>query len=112
MDNQINTMKTLKLFGLMLIISILGSCEKKTSDKESDYVFIKSYCAQVTVGGVVGLAEKCFNSGDTVSGKEVSDGTILIRIAAHSDINDGPANPGSFQENLNVPSENLQLLKK
>jgi hypothetical protein len=112
MKNQKNTMKTLQLFGLMLIILILGSCEKKTSDKESNYVFVKSYCAKVTVGGIVGLAEKCFNPGDTVSGKEVSDGMILIRIAVHSDFNDGPANPNSFQENLNVPSEILQLLKK
>lgn len=105
-------MKDIKLLGLILIISILGGCEKKAADKEINYVFIKSYCATVTVGGVVGITEKCFNPGDTVSGKEAMEGTILIRIAGHSDINNGPSNPNSFQEYLNVPSENLSILRK
>jgi hypothetical protein len=105
-------MKIIKLSGLILIISILNGCEKKTADKESNYVFIKSYCATVTVGGVVGIAEKCFNPGDTVIGKEASEGKVSIRIAAHSDWNDGPARPDSFQEYLNVPSENLRILNK
>ncbi len=105
-------MKAIKLSGLIFIISILGSCEKKAADKENNYVFIKSYCATVTVGGVVGITEKCFNPGDTVSGKEAMDGTVSIRIAAHSDVNDGPAGPNSFQEYLNVPSENLRIIRK
>lgn len=105
-------MKAIKVLGLLLIISVLNSCEKKTDDKESSYVFIKSYCANVTVGGVVGIMEKCFNPGDTVSGKDEMDGTILIRIAPHSDLNDGPAGPNSFQEHLNVPSENLRIIIK
>jgi hypothetical protein len=105
-------MNAIKLLGLIFIISILGSCEKKAADKESNYVFLKSYCANVTVGGVVGIAEKCFNPGDTVIGKEAIDGKVSIRIAPHSDVNDGPAGPNSFQEYLNVPSENLRILKK
>ena len=105
-------MQTIKLLGLIFFISILGSCEKKAANKESNYVFIKSYCATVTVGGVVGITEKCFNPGDTVSGKEAMEGTILIRIAGHSDLNDLPPNPNTFQEFLNVSSDNLQLIAK
>jgi len=102
-------MKTVKLIGLLLIISVLVSCEKKSTDKENTYVFLKSYCAKVTIGGYVGITEKCFNPGDTVTGKQVVDGTVTIRIAAHSDLNDLPSNPNSFQEFLDVPAENLKL---
>jgi hypothetical protein len=105
-------MKAIKLSGLILIFFILNSCERKAADIEFKFVFVKSYCATVTVGGVVGIAEKCFNPGDTVVGKEASDGKVSIRIAAHSDWNDGPAGPNSFQEYLNVPSENLRIINK
>ena len=103
-------MKTVKLIGLLLIISVLVSCEKKSTDKEDTFVFLKSYCATVTVGGVVGITEKCFNPGDTVTGKQVNNGMVTIRIAGHSELNDLPANPNSFQEFLDVPAENLKLI--
>lgn len=105
-------MKTLKL--LMFFFLFIGfiSCEKNKSGKENSYVFIKPYCDMVTVGGVVGIREKCFNSGDTVSGRVITDGQIAIRIAAHSELNEGPPGPHSYQEFLNVPAEYLKKIKE
>lgn len=107
-----NGMKTIKLLSLAIFLSILGSCEKDIPVKESNYVFVKSYCATVTVGGFVGISEKCFNVGDMVSGKEAIEGQVTIRIAEHSVLNEGRPGPNSYQEYLNVPSENLVSIAK
>ena len=100
-------MKTISLLVLSLIISLFLSCEKGI--EEQNYIFTSPHCATVTVGGVVGLAERCFKVGDRVKGKPAQDGTILIRIAARSSRNDGPPSSSSYQEFLNVPSVKLKL---
>ena len=100
-------MKIAKLLVLLFSLSVLFSCEKDIDDQ--NYVFTSPYCANVTVGGVVGIAEKCFKVGDYVMGKPVEDGTILVRIAAHSSRNDGPPSSSSYQEFLNVPAVHLKL---
>lgn len=104
-------MKTLKLLTLFFLLSGFNSCEKNKDVKENSYVFIKPYCDMVIVGGVVGIREKCFNSGDTVSGREITEGQVTIRIAAHSEFNEGPPSPNSYHEFLNVPAENLEKIK-
>jgi hypothetical protein len=103
-------MKAITLLCLGLLIGCLISCEKKATPQEDTYVFVKSFCARVTVGGFVGITEKCFNVGDTVSGKVVIQGLVNIRIAGHSVLNEGPPSPNSYQEFLDVPSEYLELI--
>jgi len=105
-------MKTIKLLLLPILVSIFISCEKNIPIEGSSYVFIKSYCATITVGGFVGISDKCFNVGDTVICNEVTEGQITIRIAEHSVINEGPPGPNSYQEYLKVPSEYVKLLTK
>ena len=105
-------MKTFKILCLALIVCILGSCKKNETIKEQSYIFVKPYSAIVTVGGVVGIAERVFNVGDTVLGKERNEGKVTIQIAKHSKFNEGPPSNMSYQEYLDVPSEYLELLKK
>jgi hypothetical protein len=93
---------------IALIVSTWG-CEKEEALETRDYIFLKQYCATVTVGGVVGIAEKCFEIGDTAVGYEKTKGTITIRIAEHSSLNDGPPTSASYQEFLDVPSDYLEL---
>ena len=101
-------MKINKFFLLVLFVIIISACEKKSTSDGDNYVFVKSHCAMVSVGGFVGITEKCFNIGDTVIGKETIEGQIIIRIAAHSELNEGPPSPSSYQEFLNVSSDKLK----
>jgi len=101
-------MKINKFLLLVLLVIILSACEKKDTSDGDNYVFVKPHCAMVTVGGFVGITEKCFNVGDIVFGKETIEGQITIRIAAHSELNEGPPSPNSYQEFLNVPSDKLK----
>ena len=105
-------MKIIRILILALLIPILGSCEKGDIKKEQSYFFLKPYCAIVTVGGFVGLAEKCFKIGDIAVGEERIEGKVTIRIAEHSYLNDGPPSNTSYQEFLDVPSNYLEVLKK
>lgn len=105
-------MKAIKLISLSILVFIIISCEKNVPVKESNCVFIKLYCATITVGGFVGIREQCFNVGDTVFCTEVTKEMITIRIAGHSHLNDGLPSPNSYQEYLNVPSGYLELLTK
>lgn len=100
-------MKTMKHFWVLFFVLILFACKKQA--KENNYIFIKPYCATVTVGGVVGLQERCFKVNDVVKGKPVDGGKITIRIAEHSNINDGPPSSSSYQEFLDVPNDYLKL---
>lgn len=100
----------LKGLGLLLFI-IITSCTNDQTITDQTYVFTKPYCETVTVGGVVGLAEKCFKIGDIVSGKEINTGKITIRIAEHSSLNDGPPSSASYQEFLDVPLNYLEIKK-
>lgn len=103
-------MKIQKLLFLILSVVLISACEKKDTPDGYDYAFVESYCAMVTVGGVVGIREMCFDVGDMVTGKELTEGQITIRIALHSDLNELPDNPNSFQEFLDVPSAKLKKI--
>ncbi|QBN20088.1 hypothetical protein [Flavobacterium nackdongense] len=104
-------MKTIFKLSIPLFFIIIASCTNDQTITDQTYVFTKPYCATVTVGGVVGLAEKCFKIGDIVSGKEINAGKITIRIAEHSSLNDGPPSSASYQEFLDVPLNYLELKK-
>jgi len=100
----------LKGLGLLIFIFIT-SCTNDQTITDQTYVFTKPYCETVTVGGVVGLAEKCFKIGDVVTGKENNSGKLTIRIAEHSSLNDGPPSSASYQEFLDVPLNYLEIKK-
>lgn len=100
----------LKRLGLLIFV-IFTSCANDQTTTDQTYVFTKPYCETVTVGGVVGLAEKCFKIGDIVTGKEIKTGKLTIRIAEHSALNDGPATSASYQEFLDVPLNYLEIKK-
>ena len=104
-------MKTFKILCFALIVCIWGSCKKNETIRGQSYVFVKTYSANITVGGVVGITEKVFNVGDTVLGEEKNEGKVTIRIAKHAEFNEGPPSNMSYQEYLDVPSEYLELLK-
>jgi hypothetical protein len=59
-------MKTILNFCIPLFLLFLVSCANDQTITNQTYVFTKPYCATVTVGGVVGLAEKCYKIGDIV----------------------------------------------
>ena len=102
-------MKNCKLLVIIaLIVTPLGCAKEKPSGKQ-EYIFLKRYCATVTVGGVVGLAERCFEIGEVVVGFEKTNATVTIRIAEHGPLNDGPPSNTSYQEFLDVPSDYLRL---
>jgi len=105
-------MKIINLFIPYLLVLFLGSCKKEEIKLQQDYIFVKPLCEMVTVGGFVGIAEKCFKIGDIVTGEKTSEGTIIIRIAEHSYLNDGKPNSYSYQEFLEVSSEYLELVTK
>jgi len=100
--------KTKMLFSIFTAIIVFTGC-KKTDDDERSYEFTKSYCAQVTVGGFIGIKEKCFAIGDEVKGRKIDKTTISIRIAEHTKGNEKPANSATYQEWLNVPISNLKM---
>lgn len=106
-------MKAKKLLkGLVLLILIIfASCTNDQTITDRTYVFTKPYCETVTVGGVVGLAEKCFKIGDIVTGKEIKTGKLTVRIAEHSVLNDGPPSSASYQEFLDVPLSYVAINK-
>lgn len=104
-------MKRILNLSILLFLIIIASCTNDQSIANQTYVFTKPYCTTVTVGGVVGLAEKCFKIGDIVTGKENTSGKLTIRIAEHSALNDGPPNSASYQEFLDVPINYLELSK-
>lgn len=101
-------MKTIKIFMTLVMVTVLFACKKK-SGTDLNYVFVKPYCAKITVGGVIGVKQKCFKIGDIVTGKQADNSFITIRIAEHTTSNDGPPSPNSYLEFLNVPIDNLKL---
>ena len=74
----------------------------------AQYTFNKPYSAKVTVGGAVGIMPKTFNKGDVVEGTPKGGG-IEIRIAPHSQWNEGEPSNVSYQEFLIVPTEYLTI---
>jgi hypothetical protein len=106
-DTKLRIVKTINTVAITALLFVTWGCKDDAKEKQ-DYTFVKEYCAQVTVGGVVGVAEKCFKIGDVVVGSK-NKGAITIRIAEHSPINEGPANSASYQEFLDVPVDHLIL---
>jgi hypothetical protein len=104
-------MKPILNFCFPLFLLIIASCSNDQVQSNQKYVFTKPYCTTITVGGVVGLAEKCYKIGDIVSGKEINTGKLTIQIAEHSSINDGPPSSASYQEFLEVPLNYLEITK-
>ncbi len=104
-------MKGIQNLIIPLFLIIIASCTNDQTITDQTYVFTKPYCETVTVGGVVGLAEKCFKIGDIVTGKEINTGKLTIRIAEHSSVNDGPPSSASYQEFLDVPLNYLEVIK-
>jgi len=102
-----NLLKGLRL----LILIIFTSCTNDQAITDQTYVFTKPYCETVAVGGVVGIAEKCYKIGDIVTGKEIKPGKLTVRIAEHSALNDGPPSSASYQEFLDVPLNYLTINK-
>ena len=98
----------LKIIALTIII---WGCEKEETLIDQDFIFVKKYCAKVTVGGVVGITERCFEIGGVIVGYKKNEGTITIRIAKHNPLNDGPPSSASYQELLDVPLDYLRLKK-
>lgn len=103
--------KIFLLLSLIASIYAIESCTKESNATTQNYVFTKPYCTTVTVGGVVGLSEKCYKIGDIVTGQENTSGKITVRIAEHSALNDGPATSASYQEFLDVPLDYLAITK-
>lgn len=91
---------------LLSICTILG-CGDKEVFQEGNFMFVSTYCATVTVGGVLGITEKCFEPGDVVEGIDKGDESITIRIAEHTERNEGPPSSSSYQEFLDVPRKYL-----
>ena len=103
-----------KIFFVLSLITFIYTfegCTKDSNTTSTNYAFTKPYCTTVTVGGVVGLSEKCYKIGDIVTGQENTSGKLTIRIAEHSALNDGPATSASYQEFLDVPLDYLAITK-
>lgn len=97
------------IFVLHLLVLFVISCNKEDTPQHYEFKFIEEYCDVVTVGGVVGIADKCFEVGEIVSGTDYGGKTITIRIAEHSNLNEGPPSSASYQEFLEVPRDYLKI---
>jgi hypothetical protein len=72
------------------------------------YVISKPFTTRVTVGGAQGLSSKTFNAGETIDG-QMLDGSISVRIAPHSAVNEGAPSNMSYQEFVNIPMEYIDV---
>ena len=95
-------MRILRILVGLLAILFYASC--KMPHTENEFIFVNDYCTTITVGGIVGVKEKCFYKDDVVVAESVTDSSIVIRIAGHSERNKENG-PSSFQELLKVPKE-------
>ena len=94
------------LITLFSIIFFL-SCSK-TETENRNFVFVKKYCTTITVGGIIGIKEQCYEVGDEVIAELTSNNSITIRIANGPQIKD-ESGPWSFQELLEIPLEFVKL---
>lgn len=99
---------------LALIISfLLCSCGKDEDIAlQGSFQFISKYTATVTVGGIVGVADRTFEVGEIYEGTDKGAATIEIRIAEPSELNHDCPNSWCYQEFLSVPRNHLILLSK
>lgn len=102
-------MKGMKALAALSIIVTLSSCDK--TDSKNDYKFNNDYCATVVVGGIVGTDEKCFTKNDIVEAETVTDTSIFVRIADHTERNDS-LGPWYYQELLEVPKEHVKVCRR
>lgn len=110
-QNKNGIMKNCQLFSFFLLIAIITSCNTEENIVKGEFEFIAEYSATVTVGGVVGITERTFKVGEVYQGTDEGDGTIIIRIAEHSELNDDCPNSWCYQEFLDVPKEYLKIKK-
>jgi hypothetical protein len=68
------------------------------------YTFVQPYCTKVVVGGIVGITQKCYQSGDTLPGRPLPGDQVELRIAAHNPANEGTPTNTTYQELISVPS--------
>lgn len=104
-------MRNLRLCSFSLLMVIITSCTKEDNILKGKFEFKAEYSATVTVGGFVGITERTFKIGEIYNGTDKGDGTITIRIAEHSDLNDDCPNSWCYQEFLDVPREYLKFVK-
>ena len=101
----------MKRFIFLVIISLVfNSCSSDSETSKERFEFIVEYSAQVTVGGVIGITERTFAIGEVYTGTDNGDGTVTIRIAEHSELNNDCPNSWCYQELLEVPVEYLKLI--
>ena len=96
---------------ICLVILTLGMvcCSPENEIEKNEFIFIKTYKTSVTVGGIVGIAERTFEVGEIYPGTEKMNGNITIRIANHSKLNEDCPNSWCYQEYLDVPQDFLKL---
>ncbi len=104
-------MRNLQFFSFFLLIVIITSCNNDDNILKGEFEFKAEYSAKVTVGGFVGITERTFEIGEAYKGIDKGDGTITIRIAEHSELNDDCPNSWCYQEFLDVPREYLKFVK-
>jgi len=100
-----------KLIYLLVLTLGIISCSSDDDDRQAEFEFITEYSATVIVGGVVGITERTFEIGEMYKGTNQGNGTISIRIAEHSELNDDCPNSWCYQELLDVPQEFLKLME-
>ncbi len=96
-----------KILVVTLFIIILGSFFYFLAAQEKQYRFIKDYKTTITVGGVVGIRDIIYHTGDVVKGKKTTGG-IKIRIAPFNLINLGKPSSASYTEFITVPTKYLK----
>ena len=96
-----------KLICLLILTLAIVSCS--SDDENNEFMFIKEYETSVTVGGVVGIAERKFEIGEIYTGTDKGNEVITIRIAEHSELNDDCPNSWCYQELLDVPRDFVKL---
>ena len=103
----------MKTFPVLLFVGLgLLSCNKEPTPNEGadHYEFVTAYTANITVGGIVGVAPRTFYVGEVYSGTDYGNTTVTLRIADHTEINEDCPNPWCYQEFLEVPKTHLRLL--
>ena len=92
-------------------LGIISCSSEQNTNFTGNFEFTAEYSATVTVGGIVGITEKTFKTGDVFKGTDEGKKTITIRIAEHSELNDNCPSPSCYQEFLDVPRAFLKSVK-
>ena len=95
---------------LLSVFIVFVSCSKEPTAvlSAANYEFITEYTTNITVGGIVGVAQRTFNVGEVYSGSDEVNANITLRITAHTKNNENCPNPWCYQEFLEVPRIFLQ----